>query len=393
MDLAYHHLTKKRLGLSTVMHDQYHNIRVNDAVWQVAATEKISELCCIKAALVKGCRLTLVRSLICVSVVFAAPEASVADTIHANKEPSGSVATVVAPRLDNTERLEFTKVLDGMYVRYGRHEPVSAESIAGIANHGFIVGETGVAIIDPGGSVDIAKRTLAAVKKVTSLPVTHVIVSHVHPDHSLGLAAYTAEEFERKPAIFGHPTLAAALTHNLDFFKEHYASDDTVDRLLKLIHADQIHSVDEELIVDLGNRQIVVAAYDNAHSGSDISVYDQTTKALWAGDLLFVERLPAIDGSILGWLDALNQLGQYDIKTVIPGHGPIGDYATLVRPQLHYLNWVVARTREAIASGVSLNEFISNRDNSAEGLRAGWELFDTQHALNLSKSYAELEWE
>lgn len=289
--------------------------------------------------------------------------------------------------------IEFTEIIDGVYVRYGRHEEINADSVADIANHGFIVGDTSVAIIDPGGTVAVARQTVAAVKEITSKPVTHVIVSHVHPDHSLGLAAYVDGDLADKPVIAGHPGLAASLLQNLDFFKQRFASDDTTDQLLKLIEAGQIESIDQERTFDLGNRKITLTAFNNAHSSTDVTVYDQKTKTLWSGDLLFVERTPAVDGSIVGWIKALNELSQLDITTVIPGHGPSGLYSELAQPQLDYLTLVVDQARDAIAQGISLANFISNNSYISAHSQSKWKLFDTQHAVNLSRAYVELEWE
>ena len=309
-------------------------------------------------------------------------------------QPDSDVSSTSSLR-GSVEGVEFALVTDGLYVRYGRHEPISADSVATIANHGFIVGDAGVAIIDPGGSEDISIRVLAAVNRITPLPVTHVIVTHAHPDHSLGLAAYSEEKFEQKPVIVGHKTLAGALRHNLEFFKQqNFVTDAVVEKISGLIDEETFQSVEHELTLDLGNREIVISSFENAHSGSDISVFDKTTKALWAGDLLFVDRLPTIDGSVLGWLAALERLSGFDIDTVIPGHGRSGDYRTLVQPQLDYFNLLVKNTREAIAQGVSLSEYIARGgDFSKPVLRGNWELVDHQHAVNLSRAYSELEWE
>lgn len=289
--------------------------------------------------------------------------------------------------------IEFNEIKDGVYVRYGRHEVINAGNVAHIANHGFIVGDAGVAIIDPGGTVAVARQTVAAVKEITSKPVTHVIVTHVHPDHSLGLAAYLDGDLADETVIAGHPKLAVSLLQNLDFFKQRFAFDSTTDQLRQLIEAGQIESVDEERTFDLGNREVTVTAFGNAHTSTDVTVYDRQTKTLWSGDLLFVERTPAIDGSVIGWIGALNQLSQLDIKTVIPGHGPSGLYSELAQPQLDYLTLVVDQARDAIAQGISLANFISNNRYISAHSQSKWKLFDSQHAVNLSRAYVELEWE
>ena len=347
--------------------------------------------------ILSGVAHNLYRALLAFSalVLLMRPGVLPAQDMRATTSHPGSDVSSTGSLPGSGEGVEFVRVTDGIYVRYGRHEPISADSVAAIANHGFIVGDAGVAIVDPGGSDDMSIRVLAAVSRITALPVTHVIVTHAHPDHSLGLAAYSEERFEQTPVIVGHKTLAGALRHNMEFFKQQkFVTDAVVEKLSGLIDEETFQTVEHELTLDLGNREVVISSFENAHSGSDITVFDKTTKALWAGDLLFVDRLPTIDGSVLGWLAALERLAGFDINTVIPGHGRSGDYKTLVQPQLDYFNLLVKKTREAIAQGISLSEFIAEAGYFPKPvLRGNWELVDDQHDVNLSRAYSELEWE
>ncbi len=327
--------------------------------------------------------------LLVVLVLSLAKVTAIADTNLANAEQetltSGAELNVA---------IEFKEVADGIYVRYGKHEPVSAKHIGNIANHGFIVGETGVAIVDPGGSEDVANSTLSAIAKITQLPVTHIIVTHVHADHSLGLSAYKSTRLSPKPVVLGHNNLEASLSHNLAFYAAQFGYSKHTDKILQLIKSGMIQPVDTERVFNLGSREITVKAFSTAHSTSDVVVYDNKSKTLWAGDLLFVDRIPAIDGSVLGWLAALESLAKLETKIVIPGHGRSGEYDLLMQPQLEYLNLLVSYSREAIANGLSLNTFLQKNNGVFSADKADqWELFDTQHKVNLTRAYTELEWE
>ena len=58
------------------------------------------------------------------------------------------------------------------------------------ANSGVIIGNKGVIVIDAKGSADAGKEMLAAIGKLTTKPVTHVILTHSDGDHVNGLAAF-----------------------------------------------------------------------------------------------------------------------------------------------------------------------------------------------------------
>ena len=90
--------------------------------------------------------------------------------------------------------------------------------------------------------------------------------------------------------------------------------------------------VDGELKLDLGSRILVLRAWPTAHSDSDLTVFDEKTKTLFAGDLVFLEHVPVMDGSIKGWLASLDELSALPAERVIPGHGAVSAWpAALAR--------------------------------------------------------------
>ena len=65
-----------------------------------------------------------------------------------------------------------------------------AEGGAGV-NTGFIVGTTGVIVVDAKTTVESQKEVLAEIRKITPNPVTTVIITH--SDHIKGISAFPAE--------------------------------------------------------------------------------------------------------------------------------------------------------------------------------------------------------
>ena len=74
--------------------------------------------------------------------------------------------------------------------------------------------------------------------------------------------------------------------------------------------------------LDLGGRRLMLEAHPTAHTDNDVSVFDQASGTLWLADLLFMERIPVIDGSLLGWLEVLETVQGWPAQRVVPGHGP-----------------------------------------------------------------------
>lgn len=281
------------------------------------------------------------------------------------------------------------QVSDGIYYHQGVHQDATANNIGAIANVGFIVGEQCVAVIDSGGSYQEGKLLRNAIRQHTSLPICYVINTHVHPDHILGNAVFKADN----PKFVGHEKLPAALASREQHFVRQFSEIlETAEADIEFIAVDTLVTPEAPLELDLGNRTIVLTAYSTAHTDHDLTVFDVNTKTLWTGDLLFVERIPALDGSINGWIDALGNLATVDADKVIPGHGTAFDaketagwqallrYLTTVREGIRFIINDMGTIEEAIAT-VGTQE--------AEK----WKLFEAYHRRNVTAAFVELEWE
>lgn len=277
------------------------------------------------------------------------------------------------------------QVAPGVHVHAGKHHDLQHEHRADIANVGFVVGEQCIAVIDTGGSVEIGKRLLAAVRAVSALPVCYVINTHVHFDHLLGNAAFTDTEAR----FVGHAGLARAVHNSLEFFQERFATELGT---AELPAPDMVVARGDELRLDLGNRELLLKAWPPAHTDHDLTVLDVQTATLWTGDLLFRERLPIFEASLRGWLSIMEQLGLSDAQRIVPGHGSVTEQAftAAAADQLRYLSLLLEGTRAQISAGAFLEEVAAQVGQSERGR---WELFDEIHPTNVNRAFRELEWE
>lgn len=285
------------------------------------------------------------------------------------------------------EPLPVQEVAPGIFVYQAPYQLAAPINGGAIGNVGFIVGRDKVAVVDTGGSRMVGERLLAAVRARTSLPIAYVINTHFHPDHVLGNAA-----FKGLGATFvGHRNLAAALAARAEVYlaanKRLIGEQDFAGT--EVIGPDV--AVEGEMRIDLGDRELLLEAHPTAHTNADLSVFDAKTRTWWLADLLFVRHVPALDGSIRGWLKVMAKARERACDRVVPGHGPASvPWPAALAPQMRYLERMREEITKKIADGVDIGEAARTSGLSE---RDAWDLFDDFNARNATAAYHELEWQ
>lgn len=278
-----------------------------------------------------------------------------------------------------------TEVAPGIHVRQGVHEDATAENGDAIANIGFIVGNRSVAVIDPGGSRPDGEALRARIRAATDRPISYVVMSHFHPDHVFGAVAFA----EDRPVFVAHARMAPMLVARGEFYRNRLADILGIEAAGDYAKPDLL--VTDTARIELGGRALALRAYPTAHTDNDLTVFDEATSTLWAADLLFVDRVPALDGSILGWLAVMRSLREVQAQRAVPGHGPAAvAWPDALGPQERYLSLLVREIRAIIARGGSIEEAVATVGASERGR---WRLFDDYNGRNVTAAFKELEWE
>jgi len=284
------------------------------------------------------------------------------------------------------EDFALQQIAPGVFAHQGAIAETDAINQGDIANLGFVIGERGVAVIDAGGSVEVGRRFLAAIRKVTDKPILYVVNTHEHPDHVFGDAAFAATG----ATFVGHKNLPRALAARGPYYLKRFQSilGDAAIAEVRIIAPSVL--VDGSRTLDLGGRTLELKSWPPMHTDCDLTAYDPQTRTLFAGDLVFSGHLPVIDGSLKGWLSGLDALAAVPAERVMPGHGPIDEpWPAALNDERRYFLKLSQDIKDLLARGEDLRRAA---DSAAAAERDKWRLFEVYNKRNATAAYAEYEW-
>lgn len=294
-----------------------------------------------------------------------------------------------APAAAAGTALDFAlqKIAPGVYGHAGTIAETDAINQGDIANLAIVIGERGVAVIDAGGSVEVGRRFLAAIRDITSKPILYIVNTHEHPDHVFGDAAFLG----LGAAFVGHKNLPRALSARGAFYLKRFRAilgDAAIDEV-RIVPPTIL--VEDKLSLDLGGRTLMLQAWPPGHTDCDLTAYDPQTRTLIAGDLLFNGHLPVIDGSLKGWLKDLDGLANIPAVRAVPGHGPLVEtFPGALDDERRYFETLTHDIKSALGKGIEMRRAA---DEAGASERDKWRLFDVYNARNATATYAEYEWD
>jgi cyclase len=277
------------------------------------------------------------------------------------------VVNANAQYLDDPWQIEFRQISPDIHFGF-RPEPLRYIVEGNVT---IVINDNDVVVIDGSGSPTSGRRVIAYIKKQTDNPVSTVIVTHGHGDHSLGLEEYVKAfpgveiiahpktyeymtgsgigyvadmarsveqrkkdgfaEIERvkKEAAEGYEEVVVNLTryygHVIDVRREEYR---------KITITPPTLTVSDRLILHRGRRTFDINFFGPGDTNGDLVVFLPQDRLVITGDMTVGPIPYGYSGYPIEWVNTLNSVLKLDFDTLIPGHGQVKtgkSYLTQIR--------------------------------------------------------------
>jgi len=194
-------------------------------------------------------------------------------------------------------------------------------------NMGLVVGEKFCVLVD-GQFEDLVPGLLEAIRSVTPKPVKYLVNTHHHGDHTGGNRALEAH--------------VQVIVSHVNARKHQATTPFTAEAAKKgglpeLVFGEADPAARGMLTLHVGDMELHLVHQAAAHTDGDVMVGIPQRRVLFAGDVFFNGMTPFIDtstgGTLAGYLANLDFLLSFlpEDSKVVPGHGPVGGKADLVR--------------------------------------------------------------
>ena len=248
-------------------------------------------------------------------------------------------------------KLKPIKLSENSYYFYGKEEYFSKQNGGNIVNCSFIITQNSVIVIDTGSSLLYAKQMKKQIEQITNKPIKYIINTHHHPDHFLGNDAFFQSD------IFASLFTKTEIEQNGDLYITNLVNliqESMKDTKIKV--PNQILSTQ---VLDLDGYKLKILYFDG-HTKSDVAIYDENTKILYASDLVFNKRTPSTPhANIENWLNALDELEKIPYTTIVSGHGVATNSKKPIIETRNYLKFVEKTLASSAKEGLDIYEILN----------------------------------
>ncbi len=261
----------------------------------------------------------------------------------------------------------------------------------GDPNTGVIVGDDGVMVIDAQATPLMAREVIRRIRKVTSKPIRHVVLTHYHAVRVLGASAYKAEQIIASEATLG-------------LIRERGKQDmkSEIGRFPRLFRGAQsipgltwpTLTFRGEMTLRMGRLEVKIIHPGAGHTGGDTIVWVPSQRVLFSGDLVEYEAgVYTGDAHLEVWPETLERLRSLKPRALVPGRGPaLTTPATsdrAIRYTQEFVRGLYACARQGVKARKSLKQVYALARRRMDPTYARYPIYEHCMPFDVSRAYDE----
>lgn len=293
----------------------------------------------------------------------------------------GNKVVLVSEELDN-----------GVFAYYPSDaKELEQKGIPVATSGGFIVGDSGVLVIDTMLNKRLNDQVQKMVKMKAGEPIVYAVNTSFHGDHSYGNMY-----LPKNTVIIQHENTKKYIDKHFkadtEFMIQNFGTGRGIEDIVPDT-GDILVAEGGKITLDLGGKSVDIIDFGFAQTGGDLFIWEPQSKVLWTGNPIITIKpsLPwLLDGHLLQTLETLKKVYAFlpaDAR-VVPGHGSVMGREDLIW-HIDYLDTVKKQVQAAIDDGLTLEQTVERVKMPEFG---GYGLFGWVHpGLNVPAAYKDLK--
>lgn len=274
------------------------------------------------------------------------------------------------------------------HVAEGVFAAISVPGTGSLGNATIIDLGDSTLVVDTFTTIQAAEDLREAAMALTGNPVSYVINTHWHSDHTSGNQVFTPKaQIISTPttreimATFGKNRLVQQLSNpeliyqaideqeekiqqeTNEKLKKEMQWENASDREYMKILPDLVYTLptitfDQQLSIHGSDRTVQLITYGGGHTQSDAFVYLPEEKTVVMGDLVLSKHHPVMMyANPQEWLNILERVELLGIETIVPGHGEVCSMKELHEVK-GYIKDIVELVEETVQNNKSIDDII-----------------------------------
>ncbi|NHM31936.1 MBL fold metallo-hydrolase [Neobacillus terrae] len=279
-----------------------------------------------------------------------------------------------------SKHFQLNNVTEGVYAA------ISVPGTGSVGNAAIIDLGDKTLVVDTFTTIKAAEDLHEAAIRLTGKPVSYVINTHWHSDHTSGNQVFTpkAEILSTSTtrnimANFGKNRLEQQLKNPEPIYKameeikekikkekdeklkkemewENASDREYMQFLPQMVYTLPTITFEQKMSIHGSDRTVQLITYGGGHTQSDTFVYFPEEKLAVMGDLVLSKHHPVmIDGNPQEWINILGRVELLDIETIVPGHGKVCSMKELHEVK-GYINDIMELVSEAVEKKKSIDD-------------------------------------